>query len=304
MLATKQAPSIRTLAILALLITALGYSLLNVGSRFLAEGFPPMTQVYMRVSLATLLLTVLFWKKLRWEKIRSMPSRDAAVICSMGTIGFSICVYFITLAVLTTKLVSVTIVYASVPFFSYLYSYLFLKKPVNPRLIALLIVSLIGISFLASRSFTPSLSQFGLGEWYALIATATAAWFYVGRKLLSDHLNTQEITVTVMIVASVSAIAFALPGGETFQLSAFTNPIVLIGLAIGIGMNALVNPIEIFAFKHLDAVLGSQILLLDNVFSLFLGYVLYREIISLPELAGGAIVIGCVYAANRLPQST
>lgn len=291
--------SLHSRAIAALVTTALGYSFLNVGSRFLAEGFPPMTQVYMRISLATLVLTALFWKRLRWKHMLSMSTKDAAVIISMGTIGFSICVYFITLAVLTTKLVSVTMVYASVPFFSYLYAKLFLKKPFDGRLVSLLLLSLVGISFLATKSFTPALSHFGKGEWYALIATATAAWFYVGRKLLSDRLNTQEITVSVMIIASLSAIIFALMRGESFSLAAFTNPIVLVGLAIGVGMNALVNPIEIFAFKHLDAVLGSQILLLDNVFSLILGYILYSETIGLPEFVGGAIVIASVYLANK-----
>ena len=41
-------------------------------------------------------------------------------------------------------------------------------------------------------------------------------------------------------------------------------------------------------------------LLLETVFSLTLGYLLYHEIISIPECIGGAIVIGSVYLANKL----
>ncbi|MEK7577285.1 MAG: DMT family transporter [Patescibacteria group bacterium] len=291
--------STRTLAIGCLIIVAAAYSLLSVGSRLLAEGFMPMTQVYMRVALGTFILLVLLRNKLRWSKIISMPSRDLLILSSMGTIGFSIAVYFVTLGALNAKLVNVAIIFSSVPFFSYLYAYIFLKKPLNAKLIGLLALSLIGIVIVATKSFIPQLGAFGTGEWFTLLATATMAWFYVGRKLLSNHLNTSEITIIVMAIATITAVLFALTRGESFTLSAFTNPHVLLGLFIGGGMNALVNPIEIFAFDHLDAVTGSQILLLDTVFALLFGYLFYQELITFPEVIGGLIVISSVYLANK-----
>lgn len=290
----------RSLSIGLLTIAAAAYTILNIASRFLAEGFPVMTQVYMRVSIGTLMLTILFWKSLRWKRIVTMPKKDFAVMLSMGVIGFTLVVYFITQGVLNTKLVNVTVVFASVPFFSYLYSFLFLKKTIHYKLIGLLCVSLIGIMFLSTKSFTPKLTSFGLGEWFAFLAAATAGWYYVGRKLLSDHLSIKEITVVIMMIASLSAFIFALIRGETFSPSAFTHPIVLLGLFMGSSMNALVNPIEIFAFKHLDAVVGTQILLLDNIFALILGYLIFSETVTSPEIIGGLIVIGSVYFANKL----
>lgn len=292
----------RSLSIGFLVIVSASYTLLSVGSRLLSEGFQPMTQVYMRIALATLALLFIFRKKIRWANIRTMPQRDAIVVLTMGTIGYSIGVYFITLGALNAKLVNVAIIFASVPFFSYLYSFFFLKKPFDAKLAGLLVVSLVGISFVATKSFVPRLAEFGTGEWFTLIATATMAWFFVGRKMLSRHLNTHEITVAVMAVAAISGLLLAILRGESFALSAFTNPNVLLGLAIGGFMNALVNPIEIYAFEHLDAVFGSQILLLENVFALLFGYLLYAEMVTVPEVIGGLIVVGCVYVANKLPQ--
>ena len=233
----------RTLAIGALIVTAAGYSLLAIGSRLLAFGFPPMTQIYMRVALGTLIVACITRKQLRWKYLTSIGAKDAWILFSMGTIGFSIAVYFVTMDVLNAKLVNVSIIFASVPFFSYLYAYLFLKKTIKPKLIGLLVISLIGIAIVSTKSLVPHLESFGKGEWFTLIATATMAWFYVARKLLSSHLNTAEITVVVMAVASMSAYLFALFRGETFALSAFANPQVLLGLFIGSTMNALVNPI-------------------------------------------------------------
>jgi len=292
----------RNLSIGFLIIVAASYTLLNVGSRLLAEGFLPMTQVYMRVALATFALLFLFRNTISWTKIRTVPRRDFIVLLTMGTIGYSIGVYFITLGALNAKLVNVAIIFASVPFFSYLYSFLFLKKPFDLRLTGLLAISLVGISFVATKSFIPHLDTFGIGEWFTLLATATMAWFYVGRKMLSHHLNTHEITVTVMSIAALSGLILAVLRGETFSLSAFTNSNVLLGLVIGGLVNALVNPIEIYAFEHLDAVFGSQILLLENVFALLFGYLLYAETIGVPEIIGGLIIVGSVYIANKLPQ--
>lgn len=289
----------KTLSIGALVITAAAYALLSVAARLLSEGFQPMTQVYMRVIFGTVLIAIIMRKQLRWKYLTSISAKDLWILFSMGTIGFSIAVYFITMGALNAKLVNVSIIFASVPFFSYLYAFIFLKKSINPKLIGLLFFSLVGIAMVSTKSLTPRLESFGTGEWFTLLATITMAWFYVGRKVLSTHLNTAEITVVVMAIASITACIFALFRGETFALTAFSNPHVLLGLAIGGTMNALVNPIEIFAFKHLDAVTGSQILLLETVFSLLLGFLLYHEFISMPEIVGGLIVISSVYIANK-----
>ncbi|MBI5019593.1 DMT family transporter [Candidatus Gottesmanbacteria bacterium] len=294
--------NVRHLSVGFLVIVSAAYTLLSVGSRLLSEGFQPMTQVYMRILLATIALIIVFRKKIRVAHIAKTPMRDRWVLFTMGTIGYSVAVYFVTLGALNAKLVNVAIIFASVPFFSYLYAFLFLKKRFDLKLTGLLLVSLIGISFVATKSFAPRLEAFGTGEWFTLLATATMAWFFVGRKLLSNHLNTEEITVTVMAVAAVSGFILAVIRMETFSISAFANPHVLLGLAIGGLMNVLVNPIEIYAFDHLDAVFGSQILLLENVFALLFGYLLYAETVSFPEIIGGLIIIISVYIANRIPQ--
>lgn len=296
------AVSNRHLSVLFLIIVAAGYSLLSVSSRLLAEGFQPMSQVYMRVALGTYALLILFRKNLRWRHLMSAPRKDIYLLISMGTIGFSIAVYFATLGILHAKLVNVAIIFSSVPFFSYLYSAWFLKKPLDLKLIGLLILSLLGIAIVATKSFIPVTGGFGIGEWFTLISAATMAWFYVGRKLLSPHLNTQEITVSVSAIAAISSMLFAIARNETYEFTVFNNMHVLLGLLIGGLMNVIINPIEIFAFEHLDAVIGSQILLLENVFALILGYILYAESMSLPEIVGGLIVIATVYIANRLPQ--
>ncbi len=290
----------RSLSVGFLVVTAASFTMLSIAARLLSEGFQPMTQVYLRIALGTLTLMFLLRKNLRWSHITTVPAKDLWILLTMGTIGYSIAVYFVTLGSINAKLANVSVIFASVPFFSYLYAFIFLKKPFDVKLTGLLLISVLGMALVATKSFVPRLEAFGTGEWFTLLATATMAWFYVGRKALSAHLNTSEITILVMTIAAVSGAVLALANGETLSISAFANTHVLLGLFIGSFMNALVNPIEIYAFKHLDAVLGSQILLLETVFSLLFGFLFYKELITLPEIIGGAIVLGSVYSANKI----
>lgn len=291
--------STHNLAIVSLIGVSAGYTLLSISARLLNEGFEEMTQVYMRIAFGAIFAILLFRKKLRWNHILHMPSKDKAILLSMGTLGYAIAVYFITLGSINAKLVDVAVIFASVPFFSYLYAFLFLRKPIDMKLICLLALSVLGIMFVATKSFVPQIESFGKGEYFTLLATATMAWFYVGRKVLSNHLNNSEITVVVMLIAAITAFLFAQIRHETFLLSAFTNPNVILGLFIGAGMNIFANYAEAFAFNYLDAVVGSQIFLLENVFSLIAGFFFYNEIVTSPEIVGGLIIIGSVYFANK-----
>lgn len=289
----------KTLAIVALITVAASYTFLGIASRLLSEGFAPMTQVYIRLLGAALLTAIFFYSDIRWRHMMKLPKKDYLPLLLMGTVGFSIAVYFITLGVLNTSLLNVAVILATMPFFSYILSILFLKSTINLRQIMLLLVSFIGVAIVATKSFTPELGQFGKGELFVLLSAVTTAVFFVARKKLSDHLNNSEITLFVLTIASLTSFLIAAILGESLSLGSFTNSHVLIGLVIGAGLNVLVNKFEIFAFHHLDAGFGSQILMTENIFAPLLGFLLYRELFTLPELVGAIVIIGSVYLANK-----
>lgn len=296
-------PSIRTLSIAALITTAAGYSLLGVGSRLLDAGLEPMTQVYLRILLGWLLAVVLFHSNIRWDVVRQTSRHDWFWLLIMGVVGYSVSVFFLTLGNLNAKLVNASVIYATIPFVVYAYSYVLLREPISPRLIVLLLLSLLGIGMISSHSFVPTISGFGKGEAFVLIATFLAGWWSVGRKMLSERLNNTEISLIVMAIAWISGLILALVKGESLEWSAFTMPSVQIGLVIGASMNIVATFFENFAFKHLDVVFANQLLMSSTVFSLVLGWLLYQEYISWPELLGALLIVVSVYGANRVLSS-
>lgn len=287
-------------SILALVVVAFFYVVLNVVVRWLNLGFQPFTQVYLRLFGAFVLLITVFKKNISFGKIVKTPKKDWLPLVVMGVLGYGMMVYFVSVGALKTSLLSVSIILGMAPFFSYFLSLIFLKDVFKLEKVLLTLLSLFGVSIMASGSFSIKLMGFGTGELMVLISAILLAAYSVGRKLLSEHLNDWEITAVVMFLASVTAFLMAVARGESFSTRGFAIPIVIAGLILGSFLNAIGTFLENFSFKHLDVVLGNQILLTENLFSLLLGYFLYGEVFNFNQLIGALVVIISIYLNNRL----
>lgn len=151
----------------------------------------------------------------------------------------------------------------------------------------------------ATKMFPPVISDFGRGELFVLLSAAAFAWYGVGRKLLTKHLNNSEISAVTMAIAAVCSLVIASFMHEGINPAAFLSPIVLVGLAIGAGFNIVAAKFENFAFQHVSVVSGTQILLLENAVAPVFGYALYSETIGIIEIIGALLIIGAVALSAR-----
>lgn len=295
----KPKESFQLKAILALIGVSFLYASMNVAVRFLHEGFSIFTQVYLRIGLGLIIGLLVFGREIRLKLIGKTSFRDWLILFMMGFGGFGLFVYFITLGALEAKLLNISVILGVAPLFTYFYSLIFFRKKPKASILIFLLSSLIGISFIASKSFGFSISQFGRGELYVLISAALLGLFFIGRRMLSKHLNNTEITLITMGIACITNLFFAIANKEVLVLQNVLNPIVMVGLLIGGFGNILSTKFETFAFQHIHPVIGSQILLSENIFSLFLGLILYRELFGLPEIVGSILIVISVYFANK-----
>lgn len=289
----------RNLALLALVITAACFPVFGIVARLVDVGFEPLTQVYLRIGLGLILALLFFQNNMRWGLIGRSVKKDWKAILLMGVVGYSISTYFTTLGALNTKLVNVTVVGTFVPFFVYLYSLLVFRQRVNFKILALILLSVLGIATVATNSFPPSISSFGKGEFFVLLYAA-AAWYVIGRKQITTDLNNSEITILAMLVAFVSTVIVAIVSKETFIWQNFLGRGVVLGLATGGALNVVVIFLQNFAYRHLEGVLASQILLISTIFSLSYGYLIYRETVTIVEIGGSLLVILSVFVNNIL----
>ena len=90
--------------------------------------------------------------------------------------------------------------------------------------------------------------------------------------------------------------------GEQIDIIAIQSNalLVFIGLILGSSLNMITSFLENYAFEHIDAVLGNQIIMLDSIFSLGVGYLFYNEVIGVTELIGSAIILTTVVISNKV----
>lgn len=294
--------SIRQRAISALCVVALSYSLLNVSIRLMNAGFEPFTQVYLRIGLGFVLTYIFFFKKISLSKIIKSKLRDWLILFLMGSLGYGIAVDFVTLGVLHTTLLNVAIIGSTTPFFVFLFSILFLQKKSRVSLFFFLLLTFYGVCVLATNSLVPRLNNFAVGDFYVLLFAMGLGIYIMGRKFLSSHLNNSEIAVTVMFIAFLSSFISALSTGEKLHIADFGNHIALLGLLMGGVLNLVATKLENFGFHHLNAITGSQLMLLENIFTPIFGFVLYHEIILPSEFVGAVFVLVGVWSYIRLAQ--
>ena len=105
-----------------------------------------------------------------------------------------------------------------------------------------------------------------------------------------------------MIVATLVGFFISQLKGETIDIIAIRSNalLVFIGLLLGSSLNMIASFLENYAFEHIDAVLGNQILMLDSIFSLVVGYLFYNEVIGVTELIGSAIILTTVVISNKV----
>lgn len=292
--------SLKTKGVLALLLVSLFYIILGVGSRLMSQGFGPLTQVYLRIAVGAIVAYILFNRKISLQNIIATPKKDYLGLVLMGAIGYGISVYFITLGVLHATLLTVSVIYGTFSFFTYLYSLIVFKRKPDLRLLALIVLSFWGVMMIAGKTFFPKFDALSIGALYVGLSAATGAWYVIGRKMLSNHLAKEELTVVIMAIAALTTFAGALIMGEGISITAFTMTPVLIGLALGASLNILATVLDNFAFKVLDEVFASQLLLSENIFAVIIGVLFYSEKIVPIEVLGALLIIGSVYVSNKL----
>ncbi len=283
-------------------IVALCFTLLNISVRIINAGFGPFTQVYLRIALGLLLTIGLFYKKIDFKKFGKISRKDWILLVLMGTLGYGLAVDFVTLGVLHTKLLNVAVMSSTTPLFVFLFTILVLRKAFKLNLLLFLLITIYGVFVLATKSLIPSLSQFNSGDFFVLLYAAGIGIYVLGRKFLSNKLNNTEIAVVVLFFAFICSVITAFFIGESLPVSGFLNSIALYGLLVSGFIIVLVTKLQNFGFQKLNAVVATQLLLVSNLFSLILGYLLYGESISYVEFFGAWLVVIGVWLYSRYSE--
>jgi drug/metabolite transporter (DMT)-like permease len=121
----------------------------------------------------------------------------------------------------------------------------------------------------------------------------------VTRKWHSSLLNNKEITSIIFFISAIAVSITSFVAGDGLPVGHWTWG--LLGAVLGAGLFNVINLfLTNYGFQKVDAVLASNILTLESLFAVILGFIFYREMPGLKEIIGGLLIVGSVVLMNQV----
>lgn len=289
-----QFASSRAKGIVALVMLAWVFATMGVFARYLDLSFDLFEQTYLRIGLAFLFASILFYRHLDFAHFKSMPRKDVGVL-----IFRSICLYLavvlITEAFLNTKYSNASFV-ATLPLLP-VFGYLLLGETIKFRTILYIALGFVGFTLITVSDFASF--SVGYGEMMAFGSMILFDLSYVGRRWHSNHLNNYESTVFMFAVGTVFLFTTSMLLGEGLPTSDLFTTSVIGVLIIASLFNVVNLYLTNYGFEHVKVAVAGNILTLEVVFALLYSLFLFQEVPILREIIGGALIVTSVYLVNK-----
>lgn len=297
-------------------LSAAGFSTLSLFAKLIyAEGFSVQQTLAWRFTFASAFLLVLIAFRSRKASfpgsaariskaesgarnpiVLGLPRHKLVPVMLLGLLGFApqAGLFFLTVKILDPGITGLLLYLY--PSFVVLFSFVFLKKKPVPIQIGALVLSLSGCALTFFKSGRYPAAGLALG---AFVALAYAGYLVAGEKVLAG-LDPFGSTVVIMIVAAIVYwIIVFFTGAAPRSPSSFK---AILGFA-GVSLLSTVLPITtlFMAMERIGAADTSLVSTVEPVLTLIMSAMLVGERLGLPQLAGGALILGAVILLRFAP---
>lgn len=282
--------------VLALIVLSLVFASMGLFARYLSTGFVLLQQVYLRVLAAFFLGLFFFRSDLDFSKLKKISLKEWGLLLFRSASMYVFGVTLFTQAIIMTKYSNVSFI-GAIPMTALLGA-LLLKEKLTVRKLLLISTAFVGVVLIAVKDYT-HLFVWGQGEVIALIATFAFSLSYVTRRWHTSLLNNKEITELTFFLSFLMLFATSLVNGEGVPVSGWHIGLVLAVLGAGL-FNVINMFLTNYGFQKVEAILASNILTLESVFAIVLGFLFYKEVPIAKELLGGIIITLSVIGMNKV----
>lgn len=289
---------IRPLPYIALLIAHLIWGVNFVVAKVTLQDFPPSSLAFFRFALALILLLPFFY--LQKQKIKKIDKKDLPKLIGIGVLLISLNISFFFAGIAKSSITNASILTLSVPIFSVLVGWIFLKEKIYlinltgtlTCLMGALIVLRVPQMFIGSYS-TDEL----LGNIFILLASVS----WVGGSILSKEMLKKYPSLVVTSIAFlVGIITFFIPTiREYIQNPAWLENLSMLSMFGLVYMAVLSSVSAYFLFEWgLNKTSVTQANLLQYIepfIAAVLGITLLGEKLTIPFIAGLILILAGVY---------
>ncbi len=285
--------------VLSLILLSLVFASMGLFARYLSTGFVLLQQVYLRVLAAFILGLIFFWKDLDFKKIKKISAKEWGLLIFRSATMYLFGVTLFTQAIILTKYSNVSFI-GALPMVAVLGTILLKEKLTTNKLI-LIVTAFVGVILIAVKDYS-HLFVWGNGELIALVSTFAFALSYIGRKWHTNLLNNKEITLLTFFISFIMIFVTSIVAGQGIPLTGWNWGLFVAVLGAGL-FNVINMFLTNYGFQKVEAILASNILTLESVFAIVLGFLFYKEIPVAKELIGGLVITLSVLGMNKVEAS-
>jgi drug/metabolite transporter (DMT)-like permease len=285
--------------VLSLILLSLVFASMGLFARYLSTGFVLLQQVYLRVLAAFILGLIFFWKDLNFKKLKLISAKEWWLLIFRSATMYLFGVTLFTQAIILTKYSNVSFI-GALPMVAVL-GIVLLKEKITIKKLILIISAFVGVVLIAVRDYS-NIFSWGNGELIALISTIAFALSYIGRKWHTNLLNNKEITILTFFISFIMIFVTSIVMGQGIPSTGWNWGLFIAVLGAGL-FNVINMLLTNFGFQKVEAILASNILTLESVFAIVLGFIFYKETPIAKELIGGFVITLSVLGMNKVEAS-
>ena len=280
----------KTMPHFALWGTVLFWGLSFVSSKtILNAGVPPMTMVFLRFGLTTLIMNLILRKK---EPATRLERKNLLPLILSGLFGVTVYFFFESRGIKLTSASHASLIIAVIPVLTIVADRVFYGTRISLLGSAGILLSMAGVYLVVRVPGADILSGSLAGDLFMF--GACVSW--VAYMMVSRNLHTRLSDLAITAYQSLLGTAFLAPLAllEFQQWVPLTLPIVLNLLYLAVFSSAAGNFLYMFALSRLGPVAVSPYVNLIPIVGVLGGVVILGESISVIQVIGGIVIVAGV----------
>jgi drug/metabolite transporter (DMT)-like permease len=269
-----------------------------VGKIALRE-FPPALLCGLRLTIAGLFMIPVY---LAQAGAPTWSRRDVPLLIGLGVCGVTLNQLFFLIGLSRTSVVHSVLIIALTPIFVLLIAALLDQERITNRKLAGMLVALAGVGILRAlpaQAAAPSQTPTLLGDVCILIAAITFSAFTVLGKGASHRHSAITISTFSYISGALAMVPLTLYEARRFNFTGVTALGWSTVVYMALFPSVLCYLIYYHALSRISASRVSAFSYLQPVIATVLAAVALREMVTLPMVAGGAVIFSGVYLTER-----
>jgi len=297
--ATDQAPPTATAWTYAELVAvAMIWGTGSVAIKIAVEGFPPLTAAGLRLALASAIYVPLLW--LNRREARPPARSDLGVLLWLALTGYVIFNLLYFLALERTTATHATLVWGAQPIVTAVLAGLLLHERVARQALLGVAISTAGVGLIVASSLSRATAHGAdtLGDLMVVALMVSWVFYTVASRTAMRRLSPLATTGYACLLGFVLMLPLSLPGFRPEQLAAAPLRSWLAVLFSGGASVVLAYILWNRALLRLGPTRTAVFVNLQPVWGLFMSWLLEGESLSWIHMAGAALIVGGVLAAN------